>query len=80
MDHPSLSKAVEGCEQLYHLAALFKIWTKDPNLHYKINVDGARAMLTAAKDADVQKNRFYQQRGRDWCRQRWRLGQRGNTI
>jgi len=54
-DHPSLSKAVEGCEQLYHLAALFKIWTKDPNLHYKINVDGARAMLTAAKDADVQK-------------------------
>ena len=54
-DADSLVKAVQGVEQLYHLAALFKIWTKDPNLHYKVNVDGARSMLTAAKDAGVGK-------------------------
>ena len=54
-DPDSLVRAVQGVEQLYHLAALFKIWTKDPNLHYKINVDGARSMMNAAKAAGVEK-------------------------
>jgi len=54
-DPDSLVRAVQGVEQLYHLAALFKIWTKDPNLHYKINVDGARSMMQAAQAANVQK-------------------------
>ena len=55
LDPASLSKAVQGVEQLYHLAAMFAIWTKDPNLHYKINVDGARAMMEAALAAGVEK-------------------------
>jgi len=54
-DPDSLVRAVQGVEQLYHLAALFKIWTKDPNLHYKVNVDGARAMMNAAMGAGVEK-------------------------
>jgi dihydroflavonol-4-reductase len=48
-------RAVQGVEQLYHLAALFAIWTKDPDLHYKINVDGARSMMKAAQAANVEK-------------------------
>lgn len=55
LDPESLGRAVQGVEQLYHLAALFAIWTRDPDLHYKINVDGARAMLEAAKAAGVEK-------------------------
>ena len=51
----SLVRAVQGVEQLYHLAAMFAIWTKDPDLHYKINVDGARAMMQAAMAAGVEK-------------------------
>ncbi len=41
LDPSSLQSAVQGVEQLYHLAAMFAIWTKDPDLHFKINVDGA---------------------------------------
>ena len=55
LDPQSLPKTVEGVEQLYHLAAMFSIWTKDPDLQFKINVDGARAMLQAAMAANVQK-------------------------
>jgi len=55
LDPDSLPKAVAGVEQLYHLAALFAIWTKDPDLHYKINVDGARHMMESAMRAGVQK-------------------------
>ena len=55
LDPQSLVRAVQGVEQLYHLAAMFAIWTKDPDLHYKINVDGARAMMEAALAAGVEK-------------------------
>jgi dihydroflavonol-4-reductase len=55
LDADSLAQAVQGVEQLYHLAALFAIWTKDPDLHYKVNVDGARAMMQAAMMGGVEK-------------------------
>jgi dihydroflavonol-4-reductase len=55
LDPASLQTAVKGVEKLYHLAALFAIWTKDPDLHYKINVEGARSMMEAAMAADVEK-------------------------
>ncbi|MCY4426984.1 MAG: SDR family oxidoreductase [Halieaceae bacterium] len=55
LDPPSLRRAVAGCARLYHLAALFAVWTKDPNLHYRINVDGARHMMDAAREAGVEK-------------------------
>ena len=55
LDADSLAQAVKGMEQLYHLAALFAIWTKDPDLHFKVNVDGARAMMQAAMAAGVEK-------------------------
>lgn len=55
LDPASLRKTVDGIDQLYHLAALFKVWTKDPDLHYKINVEGAEALMRAAMEAGVQK-------------------------
>jgi dihydroflavonol-4-reductase len=55
LDPASIAKAMQGVEQLYHLAAMFAIWTKDPDLHYKINVDGARYVMEAALAAGVEK-------------------------
>ncbi len=55
LEPASLAGVVQGCEQVYHLAAMFAIWTKDPDLHYKVNVDGARAMMEAAMAAGVEK-------------------------
>ena len=51
----SLARAVNGVEKLYHLAALFAIWTKDPDLHYKINVEGTGFMMKAAQQANIEK-------------------------
>ena len=51
----SLAKAVQVVDKLYHLAALFAVWTKDPDLHYKINVEGTRHLMRAAKAAGVEK-------------------------
>jgi len=55
LDPPSLERAVAGVEGLYHLAAVFAVWTKDPTLHYRVNVEGANAMMRASMAAGVKK-------------------------
>ena len=55
LDASSLPKCVEGIDGLYQMAALFAVWTKDPDLHYKINVNGAEAILRSAMAAGVKK-------------------------
>ncbi|RMF15791.1 MAG: NAD-dependent epimerase/dehydratase family protein [Candidatus Dadabacteria bacterium] len=44
----TLGKAVEGVEGIYHLAAIYAVWTKDPTLQYRVNVDGTRALFEEA--------------------------------
>lgn len=55
LDPPSLAKAVAGMEGLYHLAAMYAVWTKDPAAHYRVNVEGANHILRAAMDAGVER-------------------------
>ena len=55
LDADSLARAAQGVDKLYHLAALFAVWTKDPDLHYKINVEGTRHMMNAAQAAGIEK-------------------------
>ncbi len=51
----SLGKCIAGVEGLYHLAAMYAIWTRDPTLQYRVNVDGTRAIMRAAMAAGVDK-------------------------
>ncbi len=55
LEPDSLHAAVKGCNRIYHLAALFAIWTKDPDLHYKINVGGTRSLMKAALREGIEK-------------------------
>jgi dihydroflavonol-4-reductase len=55
LDPASLPACVEGVEGLYHLAAVYAVWTKDPTLHYRVNVEGANDILRAAMAAGVKK-------------------------
>lgn len=47
-DPRSIDKAMQGCQQAYHLAALAKVWAKDSGIFYRINVDGTVNVLEAA--------------------------------
>lgn len=50
----SLTKAVRGCEAVFHLAAITDIWaTKE--LTYKVNLDGTRNLLDASLEADIKR-------------------------
>jgi len=39
-DCDSIRKGMEGCHQVYHLAAYAKNWAKDPSVFYRSNVNG----------------------------------------
>ncbi len=54
-DIDSLRRAVKGCDRVYHLAALYAIWLRDPNLMYQVNEDGTRNVMAACMEAGVQK-------------------------
>jgi len=51
----SLQKALSGCQQLYHVAAYYALWAKDPAIFYDINVTGTRNVLAAARLAGIQR-------------------------
>jgi dihydroflavonol-4-reductase len=49
-DQPSLRHALTGCRQLYHVAAHYALWAKDPSIFYDVNVTGTKSLLEAARD------------------------------
>lgn len=54
-DADSLSRAASGCGLVFHVAADYRLWTRDARGMYETNVDGVRNMLTAARTAGVEK-------------------------
>ena len=51
----SLLDAVNGCEGLFHVAADYRLWTRDPDSMFRANVDGTRAILRSACNAGVKR-------------------------
>jgi dihydroflavonol-4-reductase len=54
-DMESLRRALEGCDKVYHLAALYANWLPDAGVMYQVNEEGTRNVLTACKTAGVRK-------------------------
>jgi len=54
-DPESLARAVAGCGVVYHIAADYRLWTRQPEEMFRSNVDGTRAMLEASQRAGVQR-------------------------
>ncbi len=51
-DADSLKRAAQGCEQVFHVAADYRLWSKNPQDLYDSNVEGTRHLLAAAKNAE----------------------------
>src|ERR1700730_16201683 len=48
-DAGSLEKAMSGCDAVFHVAADYRLWVRDPAEMYRSNVEGTRAILDAAR-------------------------------
>jgi dihydroflavonol-4-reductase len=54
-DRDSVDRAVAGCNQVYHVAADYRLWVPDPAPMYAANVDGTRNVIEASRRARVER-------------------------
>ena len=54
---PALAKAMQGCEGVFHVAAITDLWA-DPDLTWKVNLEGTRNVLDACLAAGVKRLLF----------------------
>jgi len=51
----SYSKALAGCDAVFHVAADYRLWVRDPDEMYRSNVEGTRGLLDAARKQGVRR-------------------------
>lgn len=54
LDKNSLLRAMEGCTQVFHIAAFTDVWTKTPSLIYDLNVTGTLNVYDVALELGVK--------------------------
>ncbi|MBZ0238740.1 MAG: SDR family oxidoreductase [Deltaproteobacteria bacterium] len=55
LDREGVARAVAGCDVVYHLAAIYSLWLPDESIIYRVNVEGTKHVLAAARAAGVRK-------------------------
>src|SRR5207245_8351477 len=48
-DPVSLEKGIAGCDVIFHVAADYRLWVRDPDEMYRANVEGTQSILEAAR-------------------------------
>jgi NAD+-dependent farnesol dehydrogenase len=54
-DGATVKRALQGVDRVIHTAALVKMWVRDPAEFRLVNVDGLKALLEAAHQANVER-------------------------
>jgi len=54
-DRASLARAMKGVDALYHVAADYRLWTRNPGELYASNVEGSKLIVEAAAEAGVAR-------------------------
>ena len=54
-DATAVRRALAGSRFVFHTAALYGFWARDPSVFYAVNVDGTRHVLDAARAEGVER-------------------------
>lgn len=54
-DPVSIERAMSGCDVVFHVAADYRLWVRDPMEMYRANVEGTRGLLDAARKNKVRR-------------------------
>jgi len=54
-DPASIERAMSGCDTVFHVAADYRLWVRDPEQMYQANVEGTRTILQAARKNGVRR-------------------------
>jgi dihydroflavonol-4-reductase len=54
-DAPSVRRAMQDIRYVFHVAADYRLWARDPNEIYAANVEGTRVVMQEARAAGVER-------------------------
>ena len=54
-DAPSVRRAMAGIRYVFHVAADYRLWARDPSEIFAANVEGTRIVMQEARSADVER-------------------------
>jgi dihydroflavonol-4-reductase len=54
-DAAAMSRALQGCRYLFHVAADYRLWARDPEEIVRNNLAGVTAVMSAALEAGVER-------------------------
>jgi dihydroflavonol-4-reductase len=54
-DPVAVRGAMHGCRSVFHVAALYRFWSRNPREFYDVNVGGTRTIMDAARAEGVEK-------------------------
>jgi dihydroflavonol-4-reductase len=54
-DADSIRHAMSGCDTVFHVAADYRLWVRNPQEMHRTNVEGTRFILNAARENRVRK-------------------------
>jgi len=54
-DPESIDRAMAGCDVVFHVAADYRLWVRDPAQMYRANVEGTQTILQAARKNRVRR-------------------------
>ncbi len=54
-DPASIDRAMAGCDVVFHVAADYRLWVRDPAQMYRANVEGTQTILQAARKNRVRR-------------------------
>lgn len=55
LDVASLERALQGCDRVFHLAAVYALWLPDPAFMYRVNVEGTANVLWACFRRGIER-------------------------
>ena len=54
-DAEGVARAVRGCRAVFHVAALYRFWARQPRQFYDVNVGGTLNVIDAVRAAGVER-------------------------
>src|ERR1700680_1858842 len=57
-DPASIERAMAGCDVVFHVAADYRLWVREPEQMYRANVEGTRSVLDAARKNHVRRGGY----------------------
>jgi dihydroflavonol-4-reductase len=55
LNKSDIQKAIQGCDKVYHLAAIYALWMPNPRVMMDVNIEGSRNVFDVCLENNIEK-------------------------